>query len=447
MAAPTLAREDGEATSYPAALHVDEIFVDDTYQRPCDIGRARAMSAAWDRRLAGMVDVSDRGEHHHPRYAIIDGQHRWAAAGYLDKPPTLVANVHEDLTVADEAVLFDKLNRQRKQPSPWDHWRARRASGDDKVLAIEQAARDHGLTVSDRVKDAHVWCISTLEKIAGSSGGVELLAAVFTVSTGAWGTIRPALEAPVLHGLAMVIYEFAETIDVNRLVDALQETPPARIKMRANTMRDAGTPGSLAKLFAVALADAYNRHDRRAPLHWHPRWRGVLPRSKAHPKPIPKPTPPAPPTGPGFGLVSQVDPVSGRELNPRLSPNYSGPTGAHPPSPDPAAPRRDPGGDREATAAAGHPAAAVDRSGPHSAFAAGSATRPASTPRLQEIGDPSKAKPRGIPDALPAAQFYTDAQADAVAAMEGHPVADIAAAVGIPERTVRRIHTDLGITT
>lgn len=51
-----------------------------------DTARARNMAKTWDRRLAGILEVSDRGEHATPRFAVVDGQHRWAAAQKLDPP-------------------------------------------------------------------------------------------------------------------------------------------------------------------------------------------------------------------------------------------------------------------------------------------------------------------------------------------------------------------------
>ncbi|GFG87894.1 DUF6551 family protein [Mycolicibacter algericus] len=112
---------------YVTAIHTSDVFVDTTYQRPCDPARARAMARDWNPRLAGIIEVSDRGPTNLPRYAIIDGQHRWAAAQLLDDPPTLVANVHTGLTVADEAKLFDQLNRARKKVNVFEHYKARLA--------------------------------------------------------------------------------------------------------------------------------------------------------------------------------------------------------------------------------------------------------------------------------------------------------------------------------
>lgn len=76
-----------ETDVYVTALTVDDVFADPTYQRVPDIARARKMAATWDRRLAGILEVSDRGEDANPRFAVIDGQHRWAAAKMLQTPP------------------------------------------------------------------------------------------------------------------------------------------------------------------------------------------------------------------------------------------------------------------------------------------------------------------------------------------------------------------------
>lgn len=266
---------------YPMALRVDEIFADATYQRVLDVARARSMSTNWDRRLAGVIEVSDRGEHASPRYAIVDGQHRWAAAKNLRPAPVLVANVHEGLTPADEAALFDKLNRQRKQPTTWDHWRARRAANDQLVLAIEETALRHELRVHEQSgKDGVITCVSTLEKIANSVGGLDLLDAALNLIKQAWGEQRDAYDSPIVMGMAMVIQTFGADRRLNgpRLVEALAPTPARRIRFQASALRDS-TPGSLAKLTAITLVNQYNR--RPGPkLYFPQRWTGALPKAR-----------------------------------------------------------------------------------------------------------------------------------------------------------------------
>jgi hypothetical protein len=270
-----------ETAVYVTAVTVDEVFADPTYQRILDTARARAIASAWDRRLAGILELSDRGETKFPRYAVLDGQHRWAAAGYLQAPPPLVANVHSGLTVADEADLFDKLNRQRKQISTWDHWRARRAAGDELVVAIEAIAFKHGLRVHEQSgKDGVVTCCSTLEKIATSRGGIDLIDATFRIVGAAWGDQREAYDSPIILGAALMIYSFADKMEsADRLIETLAELPPRRIRYTATAMRDT-TPGSLAKLTAIVILNLYNK--RPGPkLNYPPRWSGALPKAKA----------------------------------------------------------------------------------------------------------------------------------------------------------------------
>jgi len=270
-----------EINVYVMALTVDEIFADDTYQRILDTNRARTMAASWDRRLAGIIEVSDRGEHTSPRYAVIDGQHRWAAARCLTDPPVLVANVHEGLTIAEEAALFDKLNRQRKQPSTWDHWRARRAAGDQLVAAIEKTVDRHGLRVHEQSgRDGVITCVSTLEKIASAASGLDLLDATLNLLKSAWDTQREAYDAPIVLGMAMLIHAHGSDrrLDAQRLVDALAEVPPRRIRYQATALRDS-TPGSLAKLAAITLLGQYNKQPGPR-LHFPQRWTGSLPKAR-----------------------------------------------------------------------------------------------------------------------------------------------------------------------
>ena len=89
--------------AFVTAMSADQLFTDHSYQRPLDRRRAKKMAANWDRRLAGIIEVSERPEGHSPRYAVIDGQHRVAAAELLPEQPVLVVNVHTGLTLAEGA--------------------------------------------------------------------------------------------------------------------------------------------------------------------------------------------------------------------------------------------------------------------------------------------------------------------------------------------------------
>ncbi|MCV7424376.1 hypothetical protein H7K45_27905 [Mycobacterium yunnanensis] len=249
---------------YIAAIRVDEMFADLSYQRDVDTpeerARIRKMHAQWSPRLLGVLEVSDRGEESTgPRYAIVDGHHRWSAACMFDNPPALVANVHTGLTVADEAALFDKLNRERKSTNTWDHWRARRAAADPFVASVEATAARVGLTVAQQAKDGNVRCIGALEKVAKSGPGLPLLKDTLQVLHDTWGKQFDAYDAPLVSGMAMLLNAFDDDrVQWDRLVDGLIDLPPRRVKYVAQMKRDT-TSGSLAKLVGLTMLERYNQ--------------------------------------------------------------------------------------------------------------------------------------------------------------------------------------------
>jgi hypothetical protein len=80
---PPVSSHDRAATAIPAgtATYIDAIlaellFADPSYQRDLDPKRVTKMVSEFDQRLVGVLEVSARGN---GRFAILDGQHRWAA--------------------------------------------------------------------------------------------------------------------------------------------------------------------------------------------------------------------------------------------------------------------------------------------------------------------------------------------------------------------------------
>lgn len=246
---------------YPDAIAVAEMFVDHTYQRDPNMTRVRRIAQHWDRRLAGLLEVSDRGPHSNPRFAVIDGQHRYEAAKLHDPAAVLVAQVHTGLTVADEATLFDKLNRQRKQPNHWDTWRARRAAGDPAVTTIESIARSHGLAVEMSPADGCVACTTALEKIV-RLGGAELLDSTLRLTAAVWNGQRDSLDAPIVGGLALILHHLASDIDHERLTTALLNLAPHQIKSKVNAIAEL-TNGTKPTLTALAIMSFYNKRPGR----------------------------------------------------------------------------------------------------------------------------------------------------------------------------------------
>jgi len=245
---------------YVTAVDVTDVFTDATYQRPLDEARARNIAQAWDRRLAGILEVSDRGETTMPRYAVIDGQHRWAAAQHAGIG-VMVANVHTGLTVADEAKLFDRLNRERRRITTWDHWHARKAAGDPDVTAIETAVAAAGLVIDTSPKSGHVRCTAALEKLH-TLGGPDLVKQTLQLIVDVWGRDLIGFDAHIVGGLGLILHYLAADLDLIRLTEALLDVVPRQLKSKATGLRDI-TTGAMPKLVAIAVMTLYNNRPGR----------------------------------------------------------------------------------------------------------------------------------------------------------------------------------------
>ncbi|WP_143545770.1 DUF6551 family protein [Rhodococcus sp. 14-2470-1a] len=249
-------------TSFPLAVSVCDLFVDHTYQRECDTKRVRKIAAEWDPRLAGVLDVSDRGDDAQPRYAIINGQHRWAAAGMRDPDAHLVVNVHTGLDVAGEAQLFDEIDRKTKPLSTWDRWRARKAAGDSEVTVIEEAVAQLGLQINPKPGPTHLRCITSLERLL-RKGGQSLVVNTLFLITDTWPPSQDALEGAIVAGVGIVLDSFDDveagaTFKSGRLADAMAEMTPRQVRAQAQSLREFES-GSLQVMVAVVLVRLYNK--------------------------------------------------------------------------------------------------------------------------------------------------------------------------------------------
>lgn len=244
---------DTGPSSYVHVVLSAEVFADPSYQRPLDRARVRRMAADWNPRMIGVIDVSDRGPDTPPgaRFAVVNGQHRWAAAVEHGEQQ-LVATIHEGLDLAAEARLMFELDRGTKALTPWDRWRSRRTAGDPAVAAIEATAAQHGMAVHSNGFSA----IGAAERILARDGHQQLNTVVL-ILTEAWSPTAAAVKAPMLTGLATVLRTHGGQLDAARLVDALRRTTPQAMRAKADAARELHR-GNLGDHTATVMVAAYN---------------------------------------------------------------------------------------------------------------------------------------------------------------------------------------------
>jgi hypothetical protein len=243
---------------YIGAIHVDSLFADSTYQRDLDEPRVRRMADELDLRLLGVLEVSRRDD---GRHAILDGQHRWAAARLAHPDGSgahLVCQIHSGLTVEDEARVFYEVDARRKNLTWWDRWRARRGAGDERVVAIDAVLERHQLQINPTAADGNLRATKAVETIVDELGDLVMLDRVLVVLTSAFGRSFDAFDGSIMQGLAFVLGNYdADELDLDRLVVQLREIPPRQLRARAASMREAHR-GTLPRLCAAVIVERYN---------------------------------------------------------------------------------------------------------------------------------------------------------------------------------------------
>lgn len=249
--------------TYVSAIRVDELFVDATYQRDCDVNRARHIARTWDPRLAGVLDVADRGftPGVAERYAVINGQHRWRAAQFLDPTMSLVCNIHTGLSRDDEARLFYDIDARTKNLNSWDRWKARRAAGEPVVTAIDAIAAGLGLVVAQGQGRNRVHCYAALEFLYGRCIP-ETVYDVLEFVGDIWPGAKDMYAAPIIKGIGLLLFDYAADLDTGRLADALSEMTPGQLVARAHELKATQPSAGIPKLVTVAAIHAYNRAGR-----------------------------------------------------------------------------------------------------------------------------------------------------------------------------------------
>lgn len=250
-----------EQEPYVTALPLEALFADHTYQRELDEKRVVKMAREFRLALVGIVEVSDRGaDVDGPRYAILDGQHRWATVrdrSFSQVAPHLPCRVHTGLTIEQESKLYHELNTTRRQLTGWDRWLARRGAGDPIVRDIESVLDRHGLVVALRGGGNIFRATRTAEKIVEMSG-LPLLDSVISIVRSAWPADQNGMDGHILHGLAHVLNAYnRDELDLERLTEVLAGIMPRQLAARAAAVRELHK-GTMDRLAAHVIVERYN---------------------------------------------------------------------------------------------------------------------------------------------------------------------------------------------
>lgn len=140
---------------------VTEMFIDGTYQRTIQ-NKVNKIANSWDNDKCAILQVSYRADL--DKYAIIDGQNRWAAAQKIGITH-LLCQIYENLTIKEEAKIFSEQNDNVTRIAVADKFKSLLVMEDEVCLSIKSLCDEFGISIKKTQGD-------TLNKIRKNLNGL-----------------------------------------------------------------------------------------------------------------------------------------------------------------------------------------------------------------------------------------------------------------------------------
>jgi hypothetical protein len=254
-------------------VRLELTFVDGLYQRPLT-SLAEQIGENFDELLVQTLTLSERsgekktaprGPNDEP-FAVVDGQTRRAGAltfGVVELP----ALVYMGLTRADEASLFSRLQRNRRNMMTHERFRAALVAGEPEAKGIAAILKRFGYQVGPRGAESRktIQAVAALEVLYRRDP--LLLEKTIRVIDAGWGQhprLNEVFSAEMIRGVGRVLADPKTNVDEGQLIARMQMNDPIRVKMNADHLRAGSSgSGSAAVFMAQAIMGVYNSKRRR----------------------------------------------------------------------------------------------------------------------------------------------------------------------------------------
>lgn len=210
------------------------------YGRPLLVAKVQTMARNFDLNAIGTVYLSMRSN---DSYAILDGQHRVAAAN-LKGIHELPSRVFIDLSYEEEAALYVKFATVNKQTS-LDRFKARVEAKELLALDIVDLLSSLNLQIAySGPAGGGIQAVTAVEGIY-KKGGRKHLRDVLSTIYRTWQTHPRAYVQPILLGISMFIQRYDKLtvendgvkLDWGRLIDKLACLTPESLIAKASQLR------------------------------------------------------------------------------------------------------------------------------------------------------------------------------------------------------------------
>lgn len=238
-------------------VNLSELSVDRTYQRPVTAKMER-MGQNWKPAIAGVLTLSKRDD---GTLWILDGQNR-AGAAMIAGVSHLEADIKENLTMEEEARLFDELNSTHTNVSAIDRFKARKVYKDPEALNIDAIVRSFGGTIAEKLgtkwaQDNSIKAVYTLQRVYNKLGA-QGLKDILSIIQDSWGGVDVETTSELTLGGIAEFLQRNPRFDRSRLVRRLTEEGLSNIKRMAHAHGQI-FGGSGNKNFYRAMVEVYNK--------------------------------------------------------------------------------------------------------------------------------------------------------------------------------------------
>jgi hypothetical protein len=235
-----------------------DMKIDHKFQRELDEGRCKNMAKSIDPERIGVPVLSRRSD---GSLAVIDGQHRVTALKQAGKDGEyILCEVHEGLTVTEEAALFLKLNGGRKAVSVFDKWRARIVANDRLAHDITTVLESVGLRISRNPSKNTVCAIQVVESVYARNGNLRETLNVLK----RWGdgTAPSVFDGELIKYMSSFLLEHPDLV-LDTLLDKLETVHPERLLRRIKREQGADTSVHKVVVANAVLRDIYNHRNKK----------------------------------------------------------------------------------------------------------------------------------------------------------------------------------------
>ena len=248
----------GHKVKYGVHIRAGDLRIDSKYQRNQPAARVEALIKNFNSAGFGELQISCRDD---GSLWIIEGGHRAKAAFGIDPEITVPCTVHYDLTLSEEAHLFEIFN-QTSSVSAIDKFKAGLVSGDPDVCSINNILQEFGLSVGTNKSDNMVLACPAALRAIVKRGGSDALRWVLDVVTDSWHW-RYAVHQQVLLGMGTIYEAYNGKVDPFRLSGLLKKnTEPDALHASAKGRAASGERHAPRLFVADVIIGIYNKGKR-----------------------------------------------------------------------------------------------------------------------------------------------------------------------------------------